>query len=230
MFNMKITLDTDKIKIPSFSLSKYSDREVFFMCVAMLLSAYTFSDWLDSRNMIIFNSRLNRVEVTLDKIVDRINSDILNDEEVKVNKPEKNRFTRLHNTGQTIKLTKKEFDCLSRNIYFEAKFEPYIGKIAVANVTHNRLLQKKWGDDFCKVINAKKQFSWRLFKHMREEVPKGTHWEAAKHAALMFTRGVRVVNLEKSDHYYASYIKPPKWSFHMKHVADIGLHKFYSSY
>lgn len=230
---MKITLDTDKIKLPSWSLKEYSDREVFFICVTVLMFAYVASDYFDSIKYTSVNTRLSNVEVTLDRIVNQLNTDIIErDVGVKdhiYNLP-KESYLRLVNTHQQISLNEKEFDCLSRNIYWESMHEPLIGQIAVAHVTHNRVKSGKWGESFCEVVFAKKQFSWTNFKKIRNAKPKNMkQWERAKHSAILFSKGVRVNNLDNTQFYYADYIKKPKWAYDMTKDAKIGQHIFYTA-
>ena len=45
-----------------------------------------------------------------------------------------------------------EVRCLAENIYFEARAESFSGKAAVANVTRNRVLDKRWPSTFCEVV------------------------------------------------------------------------------
>lgn len=116
----------------------------------------------------------------------------------------------------------KEFACLAENIYYEARGEPYIGKIAVAHTTFNRA--EKVGS-FCDVVHAPSQFSWTL---NTQEKPHGREWEASKHAAKMFVNGVRVKNLERTDHYHANYVDP-YWNVNMKRTGTIGNHIFFAS-
>lgn len=116
----------------------------------------------------------------------------------------------------------KEFTCLAENIYYESRGEPYIGKIAVAHTTFNRA--EKVGS-FCDAVHAPSQFSWTL---NTQEKPHGREWEASKHAAKMFANGVRVKNLEHTDHYHANYVDP-YWNVNMKRTAIIGAHQFYAS-
>ena len=58
----------------------------------------------------------------------------------------------------------REVDCLAKNIYFEAKGEPRAGKIAVAEVTMNRVKSKQFPRSVCAVVYQKTkgtcQFSW----------------------------------------------------------------------
>ena len=42
--------------------------------------------------------------------------------------------------------------CLAENIYFEARAESISGKAAVANVTRNRVADKRWPKTYCQVV------------------------------------------------------------------------------
>ena len=52
-------------------------------------------------------------------------------------------------TKERVKLSKQEFECMARNVYHEAGVENNAGKIAVAQVTLNRVKSKKWGKGVC---------------------------------------------------------------------------------
>ena len=62
----------------------------------------------------------------------------------------------------------KQLDCLTRNIYWEAATEPFEGKVAVAQVTINRVETGRFAPDICGVVYQKNviydkvvcQFSW----------------------------------------------------------------------
>lgn len=133
----------------------------------------------------------------------------------------------MRNTHETVQLTSKEFLCMAKNVYFEAKFEPYIGKLAVANVTYNRLKAGKWGSDVCTVVYKKNQFSWTIFN--KNDIPSGPQWMASVDAVRAFSRGVRVIPLESADHYHGNYIARPRWADSMYQVAEIGKHIFYTT-
>lgn len=133
----------------------------------------------------------------------------------------------LYNNRTMIKMDKDDIECLAKNIYHEARFEPYVGQIAVAQVTFNRVLDGKWGDTICKVVYARKQFSWTLNKKLRESEPKGNKWKAALHYAKMFQYGVRVKDLDHAKWYHANYISP-KWRTDFRHVSTLGRHIFYA--
>jgi len=121
--------------------------------------------------------------------------------------------------------SKKEFMCLSKNIYFESRGEGLIGKIGVAQTTFNRAETGKWGYSFCDVVNAPKQFSWT---NTKQKPPKGPEWKASISAAKLFVNGVRVSNLENVKHYHAEYVSP-YWNSDMQKKAHIGNHIFYAS-
>jgi spore germination cell wall hydrolase CwlJ-like protein len=62
----------------------------------------------------------------------------------------------------------KQLDCLTRNIYWESATEPFEGKVAVAQVTINRVESGRFAPDICGVVYQKNvvydrvvcQFSW----------------------------------------------------------------------
>ena len=130
-------------------------------------------------------------------------------------------------TKQQVALTAKELDCLAKNIYHEAGVEDRAGKIAVAQVTLNRLKEGRWGNNVCSVVYAKAQFSWTLDKKKRNQVPQGLLWEQSRAVALEFQRGTRVKGLEDSTHYHADYIRNPNWAKAKQVVKQIGQHIFY---
>ena len=134
--------------------------------------------------------------------------------------------SRLYNNHHKILLTQEDIECLAKNIYYEAKFEPYIGKIAVAQVTFNRVLDGRWGDTICKVVYAHKQFSWTLKSRLRNRTPRGERWDNVLHVARLFQHGVRVRGFENVKWYHAEYVSP-QWRHDYNKVNKYGLHIFY---
>lgn len=121
---------------------------------------------------------------------------------------------------------KKEFQCLSENIYRESRGEPLIGKISVAMTVLNRAESGKWGYSFCSVIYAPHQYSWTSMKKLKP--PHGPSWESSKNAARLFVNGIRVRTLSsKTDHYHANNVSP-YWKHSMRQTAVIGHHIFYA--
>lgn len=132
-----------------------------------------------------------------------------------------------YTSSEQIKLTAKERDCLVKNIYHEAGVESLAGRIAVAQITWNRVNNGQWGKDVCKVVYAKAQFSWTLDKRKRFAEPKGPLWEASQAAADQFINGTRIVRLDRSLHYHADYVNP-KWADQDRMIKQIGTHIFYA--
>lgn len=135
---------------------------------------------------------------------------------------------------ETIKVNDKivmsdaDVQCLAKNIYHEAGVEKRAGKIAVAQVTINRLKGGKYGKSICKVVHAKAQFSWTLDKKLRNEKPKGELWKASLDIAKEFAKGIRAKNMANIDHYHTDYIKKPFWTKSKTAKLKVGQHIFYS--
>ena len=130
-------------------------------------------------------------------------------------------------TKEKVALSQKDFDCLAKNIYHEAGVEDRAGKVAVAQVTMNRVKEGTWGNSVCKVVHAKSQFSWTLNKKKLAEKPKGELWDQSLAVAREFATGVRVKGLENSQYYHAEYIRDPKWAKAKQVAKQIGQHIFY---
>jgi len=141
-------------------------------------------------------------------------------------KPIKNHKVRL--LDQPLNLSPEDKYCLAKNVFHEAGVEPMEGKLAVAQVTINRLKSGRWGNTICKVVYAKAQFSWTLDKRKRKEVPKGPLWEESKQAVRIFLKGDRLPTLTKSLFYHTDYIKQPRWASEDYKIAQIGQHIFYT--
>lgn len=129
---------------------------------------------------------------------------------------------------QTANLTAREKECLHRNIYYEAGVEPFVGKIAVAQVTLNRLQSRRWGNNLCNVVYSDSQFSWTLDSSKRNRNAQGKNWEASRVAMEAFLRGFRAENLQDSLHYHATWMpQKPQWAKRKTTVAQISQHVFY---
>jgi spore germination cell wall hydrolase CwlJ-like protein len=127
-----------------------------------------------------------------------------------------------------IKYTPQEFECLVRNIYYEAGVENDLGKYAVAQVTLNRKKLGYWGKNICNVVYSKAQFSWTKVKSRAWAKPKDATWKRSREiASQVLNNGVRVRPLKQALFYHADYVKP-NWRDKDKQVAKIGQHIFYT--
>ena len=127
----------------------------------------------------------------------------------------------------------KQLECLTRNIYWEAASEPFEGKVAVAQVTLNRMESGKFPDSVCGVVHQKNvfyervvcQFSWYCENnHKVKPVHKPMWRESEEVAKKVLLEGFRLPSLHNALYYHADYVNPG-WK-HPK-IEKIGRHIFY---
>ena len=51
--------------------------------------------------------------------------------------------------------------CLELNVYHEAKNQPFIGQVAVAQVVMNRVYDERYPDTICEVVEQGPTYSWK---------------------------------------------------------------------
>jgi spore germination cell wall hydrolase CwlJ-like protein len=129
-------------------------------------------------------------------------------------------------------LMKEEVNCLADNIYYEAGTESYEGKLAVAQVTLNRVNSDKYPKNVCGVVKQKDngvcQFSWVCLKVSKTK--DQYTWEESKLIAeKMLTQSTFHDKLAKSNalFYHADYVDPG-WN-KTKVISKIGKHIFYTT-
>ena len=130
-------------------------------------------------------------------------------------------------------------ECLAKNIYYESGTQSYEGKVAVAQVTLNRVRAGMGGNDVCsvvyhKVLNPathKKEaaFSWTLGSRFRARGFNKAVYRKCMEIARLMLEGKLHSDLigPDVDYYYASYIKKPHWAYNHMLVTQIGEHKFF---
>lgn len=127
----------------------------------------------------------------------------------------------------------KELACLTKNIYYEAGSESFEGKVAVANVTLNRMNDERYPKTICGVVQQKTkidqkticQFSWVCERKISLSVLGDRYLEALRVAKLVLLEGYHIPRLENSFNFHAVHVNP-NWG--KKKVAKIGNHIFYS--
>jgi spore germination cell wall hydrolase CwlJ-like protein len=131
----------------------------------------------------------------------------------------------LNTAYKTVKATNAELMCLAKNIYYEARGEPMRGKIAVAQVTLNRVTHRtQFEASICGVVYAKHQFSWTMERH-RE--PRGEAWLEAQALAKAVVIGTAYLPDFKALYFHNLKVKPA-WNRTKELVARIGNHIFYA--
>jgi len=114
----------------------------------------------------------------------------------------------------------KEFNCLVKNIYYEARGESVAGKIAVGIVTMNRLRHIDYPDTICKVVYQSKQFSWTNTPMKKHKI-NAEEWQQSINAATAAFNSTKVF---PATHYHNLTVRPA-WG--LRRIAQIGKHIFY---
>lgn len=146
--------------------------------------------------------------------------------------------------------------CLAKNIYFEARGESTNGKIAVANVTMNRVFNSKYPNTICGVVEQAVYSSWWKEHHNRlvpvrwkcqftwycdgksDNIklttadgtvirPNMLAWEKSLEIAIGVVRGHHEDITNGATHYYNPSLANPKWAAAYQHVAMIDNHSFH---
>jgi N-acetylmuramoyl-L-alanine amidase len=131
-----------------------------------------------------------------------------------------------------------EVNCLALNIYHEARNQPLVGKLAVAQVTMNRVKDVRFPNTICGVvyqgyysnnfpIKNKCQFSW--WCDGKSDKPKDLQsWKyslmLARHMHEGFFDNIDVV--KDATHYHAVYVTP-YWINKKRKIRTIADHVFY---
>jgi spore germination cell wall hydrolase CwlJ-like protein len=133
----------------------------------------------------------------------------------------------------TVAVRERQLDCLARNIYYESGGEPFEGKVAVAQVTLNRVKSSQFPDDICRVIYQKSpimdkvvcQFSWTCSGVTKVKPANGREYEESMAVAKkVLLEGFRLPSLEQALYFHGDYINP---GWKRTKVAHIGRHIFY---
>jgi spore germination cell wall hydrolase CwlJ-like protein len=133
----------------------------------------------------------------------------------------------------SIRDREKQLDCLAINIYREAGHEPFEGKVAVGQVTMNRVVDGRFGKDVCGVVYQKNvvmervicQFSWACDSvHRNRPINKPAYTESYEVAKKVLLEGFRLDIMKKAMYYHADYVNP-NWK--LEKIGKIGRHVFY---
>lgn len=127
----------------------------------------------------------------------------------------------------------RQLDCLTRNIYWEAASEPFEGKVAVAQVTLNRVESGRFAPTVCGVVYQKNviyekvvcQFSWFCEGNHKVKAVYTPLWrESEEVAKRVLFEGFRLPSLREAYYYHADYVNP---GWKKPKIEKIGRHIFY---
>ena len=138
---------------------------------------------------------------------------------------------------------KKQLTCLAKNIYFEARNEPFAGQFAVALVTLNRVNDSAFPNTICKVVyqgihtadgfpkRNRCQFSWYCDGNSDEVRNLKSYDKTQKIANLAMLQYSKMksegLDFTEGARYYHTYEISPRWSTSFPKVGRIGDHIFY---
>lgn len=131
------------------------------------------------------------------------------------------------NTAEYEQFTHKDLYCLTKNIYHEARGESYLGKLAVAQVTINRVNHPtKWPGTVCDVVYQKvrgvSQFSWTSMPNLK--ITDNKSWLEAKQIAFGILNGDLWIKNFQHTHFHNTTVE---FAQKLKNVKIIGNHVFY---
>ncbi|MEM7498023.1 MAG: cell wall hydrolase [Pseudomonadota bacterium] len=124
-----------------------------------------------------------------------------------------------------------EWACLAEGLYFEARGEPVMGQIAVAEVILNRVDSRRYPDTVCGVLNQGAhrlnacQFSYNC-DGQTETIAENTAFEQVGRVAWLMLEGRPRTLTGKATHYHATHVRP-RWASKLVRTARIGDHIFY---
>lgn len=136
-------------------------------------------------------------------------------------------FSRLSNAQ-----LEREQKCLAQAIYFEARSEGAMGKLAVAEVVLTRVADRRYPGTICGVVFQGSnlatgcQFSWTC-DGLRDVPAEKTAWQRSQSLASYVMLDVKWEEVTgKATHYHADYVDP-YWAPTLEEVATVGKHVFY---
>ena len=127
----------------------------------------------------------------------------------------------------------RQLDCLTRNIYWEAASEPFEGKVAVAQVTMNRVASGQFGEGVCGVVYQQNnylgkivcQFSWVCeTTHKIRPIYPALYRESEEVAKKVLLENFRLSTMRDALYFHGDYVNP-NWG--KKKISQIGRHIFY---
>jgi len=121
--------------------------------------------------------------------------------------------------------------CLSLAVYYEARSEPMLGQVAVAQVVLTRVEHAAYPSTICEVVHeggtSRHRCQFSYWCDGKPETPLDDRaWRLAKVIAQLTHDGVVTADVEDATHYHADY-SSPSWRDQMHLVATIGRHYFY---
>ena len=129
--------------------------------------------------------------------------------------------------------------CLALNVYHEAKNQPFIGQVAVAQVVMNRVYDERYPNTVCEVVEQGPTYSWKPDFPIRNRCQFSWYCDGLSDTpkekdawdnAIMVANSVYYGNFEDfvegATHYHAYYVTP-EWASAKTYITRIEDHIFY---
>lgn len=121
--------------------------------------------------------------------------------------------------------------CMIDNIFYEAKSEPLLGQILIAEVVKNRTADRRWGDTICETIYQRAQFSWtflpayKLWAFKQEFIHD--YADIVANSSIIMSASTPT-GFEGVNHYLRCDAKSPEgWEDNYIFLGQVGAHCFY---
>jgi len=119
-----------------------------------------------------------------------------------------------------------ELRCLAGAVYFEARGEPLVGQLAVAQVIINRSEDGRFPQSYCGVVAQPGQFSFMRGRQMPAVRTATAEWTRAVAIAQIAHQGLWASEAGEAMFFHAKYVRPG-WSHSKTRLAQIDTHIFY---
>lgn len=128
----------------------------------------------------------------------------------------------------------QELQCLAENVYYESGNQTFEGKLAVAQVTINRVNSGRFPSTVCGVVKQKDQINGRMvcqfswFCNQAYSLVRNKYqWEESvivAKKALTNEYAHDILHKEKAMYFHANYVNP---GWNLPRITQIGAHIFY---
>jgi spore germination cell wall hydrolase CwlJ-like protein len=128
--------------------------------------------------------------------------------------------------------------CLAEAVYFEARSEPFVAQLAVANVVLTRVESPRYPDSICDVVHQAKKWKGKPIRNKcqfsywcdgkPETIANVDAYQESVSAAELALQGVILSQTGGATHYHAAYVTP-YWAMDEEFMVlgQVGGHIFY---
>lgn len=118
-------------------------------------------------------------------------------------------------------------ECLAVNAYHESRSESDIANLMIMAVIHNRMVDKRFPNDYCSVVFQKHQFSWTNDNLSDKLHNTKQYVRLYKLAEKFVIEKETILELAEGINHYHTISISPYWKSSMKYKMTLDNHKFY---